>query len=72
LAVVLVYRLLSFWLTIPVGWFASRYVARAESTYQRESRVYARTGIVPPTGAPGGRQRSVLKQSASAGSFGLP
>jgi len=31
LAVVLVYRLVSFWLTLPLGWFASRYLARAES-----------------------------------------
>ena len=32
LAVVLVYRLVSFWLTLPLGWFASRHLARAEST----------------------------------------
>jgi len=29
-AVVLTYRLLSFWITLPTGWLASRYLARAE------------------------------------------
>jgi uncharacterized membrane protein YbhN (UPF0104 family) len=29
-AVVLIYRLLSFWITLPTGWLASRYLIRAE------------------------------------------
>jgi putative heme transporter len=30
IAVVLIYRLLSFWITLPTGWLASRYLIRAE------------------------------------------
>jgi uncharacterized membrane protein YbhN (UPF0104 family) len=47
LAVVLVYRLLSFWLTLPVGWFASRCLARAESTEASDDRLLASTPLVP-------------------------
>jgi uncharacterized membrane protein YbhN (UPF0104 family) len=46
LAVVLIYRLLSFWLTVPVGWFASRYLARAESTESTHGRLYPWTPTV--------------------------
>jgi uncharacterized membrane protein YbhN (UPF0104 family) len=55
LAVVLVYRLLTFWLTIPLGWFASRYVARAESTEPR-------TATAP---APPGRPASACQPAAA-------
>jgi putative heme transporter len=32
IAVALIYRLISFWITLPTGWLASRYLTRAERT----------------------------------------
>lgn len=38
IAVVLIYRLVAFWITLPAGWLASRYLARAErSTASRQA-----------------------------------
>ena len=38
IAVVLIYRLVAFWITLPTGWLASRYLARAErSTASRQA-----------------------------------
>jgi putative heme transporter len=48
LAVVLVYRLFSFWLILPLGWVASRYLTRAESAgSQQDGRGDAWTAATP-------------------------
>jgi hypothetical protein len=58
LAVVLVYRVVSFWLTLPLGWLASRYLAHAESAQSPyHGRFCSHLWLLKPAAAhAGGRQ----------------